>query len=647
MKKTILILILLTQAFITLNVHAQDSYNVTFKNISMKEFINFVSTFTQTNIIYNEADLKGTVSIASQYPMSESAIMEVFNSTLQSNGLIPIKENDYIRVIPEKDMANYNDMFADTGITADNFVTTIIVLKNYNAVALANTLTRVKSKFGNVEPLKGLNAILIKDYGTRIEKMRDIVSYMDSYASDFQLYSISLENTTATKMEQLILKFFNELVKNAMIGQAPVIVGDDISNVLVVACTADDFKKVQYIVSQVDRKSTAEGTLPQVYYLKYAKAEDVESVLNKILNESSTAAVPAGARATNVKNSVTFDKSTNSIVAIGDAELYANVQRLIQKLDIPRKQVYVEALILETSLDRSDSYGVEWFAGGASGDTIGFGGSTNTGNMGSVLGGLLDGSGSISSLPGGFSGGIIGDVVVYKGITIPSLSAFMTALQSDSGVNIVSNPQILTLDNEEAEVFVGENRPYLTSEKFDSNNNPIQTYDYRNVGIRLKVTPHISGEDMVTLDIEQEVNKMSPSAANSTAPITLTRTTKTKVQLYDKTIMVISGLMKDDSSTSTSGIPVLSSIPVLGWLFKSTSTTSEKTNLTVFITTHIIHENEEMNELVRRRLRGTSEFNNKVNEMIKDNMSEKSADFIPMKQEIDLLIANEAEAEAE
>ncbi|MBQ3034266.1 MAG: hypothetical protein IJD28_07780, partial [Deferribacterales bacterium] len=200
-----------------------------------------------------------------------------------------------------------------------------------------------------------------------------------------------------------------------------------------------------------------------------------------------------------------------------------------------------------------------------------------------------------------------------------------------SGIGIVSNPQILTLDNEEAEVFVGENRPYLTSEKQDSNNNPIQTFDYRDVGVKLKITPQISSSDIIVLTVEQEVKKMMESSMESASPTTLNRTTKTTVRLQNKSIMVISGLIKNDVTTGESGVPFLSKIPILGWLFKSRSYQNEQTNLTMFISATIIDTVDDAEALMKVRQESLEDFNEKADEALGGNV------FYEMQKDINML----------
>lgn len=303
-----------------------------------------------------------------------------------------------------------------------------------------------------------------------------------------------------------------------------------------------------------------------------------------------------------------FDKATNSIIVFGDPDLYVKVENLIEKLDKPREQVYVEALIIETTLESGNKFGVEWQAGGGGGSsqagTIGY--VNDNSNMVNFASPTLSGNPpNFSALAGGFNLGVLGNIISYEGVKFPTLNILANFVKSANGINILSNPQILTLDNEEAEIFVGgENRPFLTSTKYDSNNNPVQSYDYRDVGgVKLKIVPQISSNDTVTLKIEQEVKKVSSSTVDVTAPVTLTRSTKTKVKLQDGAIMVISGLLKDDSEKYNSAVPGLSRIPILGWLFKTKSGSYEKTNMMVFISTHIIRTAEDAKKITDKKNR--------------------------------------------
>jgi general secretion pathway protein D len=407
-------------------------------------------------------------------------------------------------------------------------------------------------------------------------------------------------------------KLFADMEKKSLIATDPVIVADDYANIILVASLDGDFDRINTIVAQLDTKSPGSFNAPRVFYLKNANAEDVDKVLNTLTGTIAQAGAD-GKTATKVKSSVSYDKATNSIIVFGDQELYGKIDELIKKLDVPRRQVYVEALILETTLDNGNKFGVEWqgtVGNGNTAGTIGYVGSDNN---------LMNfANGNASSLSTGFNLGVLGDVVSYEGLNFPSIGLLVNFVKTASGINILSNPQILTLDNEEAEVFVGENRPFLTSTKYDSNNNPVQSYEYNDVGVKLKIVPQISSDDSVTLKIEQEVKKVAEGSADSTSPTTLTRSTKTRIKLKNGSMVVISGLLKDDSDRSDSAIPGLSKIPVIGWLFKNRSTNYEKTNMMVFISAHIINTHEEAEKLTESKHQESMDFKKQIDEKIRN-----------------------------
>ncbi len=623
MKK--LLSILLITCVVSLNglSYAQEDYNVNFKNVPMLDFIKFVGEFTGKNMIFTEASVRGNVTIESQKEMDSKELLEVFFSVLKMNGLLPIMDGDNIQIIAERDVPLYDEEISITSNTSgERFITTVISIKNYNAQTLLPALNRLKSRTGYVEIVRGLNIIVVKDFTSRISKMVAIINKIDGEASTYKFHSIQLEYATASKVEQQIVKLYGELGKSALNTTAPVVVSDDVSNTLIIAAPDEEFAKIDYLIKSFDSSSSGQSTSPKVFYLKNAQAEDVEKVLTKLL--SSIAPTTNTAQKTAIKSNVSADAATNSIIAVGDQSLYTQLASLIEKLDIPRRQVFVEALILETSIDTGLQFGVEWFGGGANELGAAIGGLSGSGALNSLIG-LSQGNSSSTTLPSGLSLGVIGNLISFNGATFPSIGAMLTAIESSSGVNIVSNPQILTLDNEEAEVFVGENRPFVTSEKFDSNNNPIQTFDYRNVGVSLKITPLISNSDTVTLTIDTEVNKLAAAQFDATAPITLTRTTKTVAKLQNRSIMMISGMIKDDTTLSNTGIPFLSSIPIFGNLFKNKNEQSEKTNLMVFITSQIIDTVEDAQTLMKVRQDSMKQFNTEADYKLKSDFTTRDS----------------------
>lgn len=650
MKKKLFLLQFLFTVFFACSGYAQQNdYAVNFKNVPMKDFITFVSEFTGKNVIYNESDLRGNVTISSQKNMDAKEILDIFYSVMKLNGYQPITKGDSIQIVPEKDMQAFDEEIKMTGVgrNAKGYMTTVISLENYNAATILPVLNRMKSKTGYVEAVKGLNIVVVRDDASRIGKMTALLNKVDNVAAGYEFYTLPLQYSIASKIEQQITKFFNELAKNSINPTSPVIISDDISNTLIIAATKKDYERISTIIDNLDSKNMAINTEPRVFYLKNARAEDVEKVLSKLVSSLSQQAGKTGTASTtsssNSKVSISSDNATNSILAIGDKELYDNLDSLISKLDVPRRQVYVEALILETSIDKSSEFGVEWFTGAGSGSGALVGSSSNGGNLGSIISSITQGASSISGIGTGLGIGVIGNIISFQGAKFPSIGALVSAVRSSSGINIISNPQILTLNNSAAEVFVGENMPYQTSTKFDSNNNPVQTYDYRDVGVKLKVTPQISSDDMVTLAIEQEIKKVSNSAVSSTAPTTLTRTTNTTVKLKNHSIMVISGMIKDDSTTKVSGIPGLSQIPVLGWLFKRETTSTQKTNVMLFITAHIIDTLEDNQKLMEGKRATMEDFNRQGDKIFSKGSFTDTGRSIQLKNEIEGLSPEEAQ----
>ncbi len=648
MKNKLFLLPLLIILFFAYNLYAQQNdYSVNFKNVPMKDFVTFVSEFTGKNVIYNESDLKGNVTISSQKNMDAKEILDIFYSVMKLNGYQPITKGDTIQIVAEKDMQAFDEdiKVGNAGKNSAGYITTVMSLENYNAATILPILNRMKSKTGYVEAVKGLNIVVVKDDISRIDKMMALIGKVDKTAAEYKFYTLPLQYSIASKIEQQITKFFNELAKNSINSTSPVIISDDISNTLIIAATKKDYEKISTIIANLDTKNMAINTEPRVFYLKNARAEDVEKVLSKLVTSLSQQAGKTGTSTTssNSKVSISSDNATNSILAIGDKELYDNLDSLISKLDVPRRQVYVEALILETTIDKSSQFGVEWFMGGGSEAGAVVGSSANSGALGSIIGSITQGASSISGLGTGLGVGVIGNIISFQGAKFPSIGALISALRTSSGINIISNPQILTLNNSSAEVFVGENMPYQTSTKYDSNNNPIQTYDYRDVGVKLKVTPQITSDDMVTLAIEQEIKQVADSSVGSTAPTTLTRSTNTSVKLKNHSIMVISGMIRDDSSRSISGIPGLSQIPVLGWLFKRETTRVNKTNVMLFITAHIIDTLEDNDKLMESKRATMEDFNRQGDTEFRKGAFTDTGRSIQLKNEIEGLSPEEAQ----
>jgi len=605
-------LIMLMLVFAT---SAMAAVNVNFRNMEMIEFVTFVSEFTGKNFVYDEKDVKGNITIESSSEINSRDIMKIFSSALRANGLELVDRGTFTAIVRQNDI---NDIDDSEGTGDENaLITTVLTARNYDVKVLVTALARIKSKTGFVDVLKGLNGVVVRDRIERIAKIKSLMERLELKAEGFNLNIVKIEHASAESVETALKKMYADLEKKLLISSEPVIVADAYSNSLIIASEAVDLAKIKYIISQIDTETTGTHNAPKVFYLNNANAEDIQKVLDKLTGVENSSQ-EKGKKAPTTKSSVAYDKSTNSIIVFGDPDLYTKVEDLIKKLDIPRQQVYVEALILETTLESGSDFGVEWLAGAGNSSEAGTVGYLNSsGNLQNFMYGGTGGAPNQNALAGGFNLGVLGNIVNFNGLNFPTLGLLANFIKTSNGINIVSNPQLLTLDNEEAEVFVGENRPFVTDNRVDSNGNNVQSYDYRDVGVKLKIVPQISSNDTVTLQIEQEVKKVTASAGAETLPVTLTRSTKTKVKLQDGSIMVISGLLKDDSEKYNSAVPGFSRIPILGWLFKTKAGNAEKTNMMVFISTHIIRTAEQAKALTEKKQKESAEFKQDVDQRIR------------------------------
>jgi general secretion pathway protein D len=394
------------------------------------------------------------------------------------------------------------------------------------------------------------------------------------------------------------------------------VVPDSRTNSIIILASGADTESVRKLVAFMDKDVPRGESNIQVYRLQNSNAEDLAKVLNNIIKDSGSAAVAAaGAAATQkvlapvVSKNVQIvpDKATNTLVVMAEREDYKILESIIKQLDVPRPMVYIEALIMEVNATKAFNLGVEWrgvrgtgdvLGAGTAGNTaafIGSGGAGSTTNPGgyNIMDSMITAAGT-PAFPSGFSMGIISTGITIGGVTFPNIGAVIQAYKTDQEVSILSTPQIMTLDNEEAEINVGENVPYITSQQSSSTTtttslSPLNynSYEYRDVGVILNITPHINEDNFIRLKISQQVTKLT-SAATSTTPTTLKRTAKTTVVVKDNETVVIGGLVGDSTENDTYKVPLLGDIPILGWLFKTHSTSREKTNLYVFLTPHIV-----------------------------------------------------------
>jgi len=389
------------------------------------------------------------------------------------------------------------------------------------------------------------------------------------------------------------------------------------TNSLIITDSVSAIRKIEKLVSAMDVPTpTGKGKI-NVYYLKHASSEDIAKVMQALVSRlpvppAGGAAAPAGP-ATILEGAVTItaDKLTNSLIIVASPIDYETMKDVIQKLDIRRRQVYVEAAIIEMGLVKSRELGFEFQAANLnklnSGGTSVIGG-TNFGGIGPAM---VGGPAAMANF-NGLAVGAVKGTFTYKGTEFLNIGALLRALQTDADVNVLSTPNILTSDNQKAEIMVGENVPFKTGQSQNAatgGSSILTTIERKDVGISLKITPQITSEDNVRLEIYQEISNVVESAtASADGPTTSKRSASTTVVIKDHETMVIAGLIRDNVTTAEQKVPFLGDIPLLGWLFKYKNTKIEKTNLMIFITPYIIKNEQDAAEITRKQSATQEQF---------------------------------------
>jgi general secretion pathway protein D len=387
------------------------------------------------------------------------------------------------------------------------------------------------------------------------------------------------------------------------------LVADERTNSVILVASQQATVHVKKLISLMDKEVPQSGASLHVYRLQNGNAEDLVKVLMNISKDAKEPK-PTGMASVLSKNvSVVADKATNTLIITANRDEYRTIEEVIRQLDVPRPMVYIEALIMEVSVNKNFNVGVEWrglkdtgsLSGlGSNATGVGMAGFTN--GKSSIIPQVSTTTGAVT-MPAGFSLGVIGAAIQIAGVTFPNIGAVLQAYQDDSDVSILSTPQLLTLNNEEAEINVGKNVPYITRSDTSSTSPGTtygQSYEYKDVGIILKIMPTINEEQFVRLKIDQQVTKLS--GTQTSTPTTLKRTAKTTVVIKDNETVVIGGLIDDSTNVDNYQVPLLGDIPILGWLFKSRSKGREKSNLFIFITPHIVRNQDEAAAIYKKKL---------------------------------------------
>ncbi len=599
-----------------------------FVDVELATVTKFISEITGKNFIFDER-IRGKITIIAPSRLSVDEAYNLFTSVLELKGFTILPSGvDAYKIIPAAEAKQRGMQISLERKTVDeSFIARLISLKNIASEDALKFLQPLISRNGHISTFGPGNLILVVDSGLNIEKILSIVEAIDQPPEKDKSDLVFLKHSSADAVAKTLNEGFAKARTRGPPGQTTPeggrAVPDTRLNAIVLFGDKEIRESMRELVKILDVPSPeAQGRI-NVYFLENADATELTKVLEGMLKGAQpTKQAATGAQAAPVTPfeavggiAITPDKATNSLVIVASPSDYQNLIQIIRQLDKRRKQVYVEAMIAEVSIDKLLEVGAKW-RGALVVDgkpiVIGGFGNIDATTIQSIISGLaglsMGGLGRYMTIPGTFFPTITDGTTTTTttDVQVPGFAALLSMNDFKDAVNILSTPQLLTSDNKEAEIMVGENVPFITGKQTNPqlSTSVFSTVERQDVGIRLKITPQITEGDYIKLDIYQEISAVKQESAVivlNQGVTTTKRSTKTSVVVKDRETVVIGGLMQDKGEDQLTKIPLLGDIPLVGWLFRWKSVSKNKTNLLIFITPSVVKEAESLAQITKDR----------------------------------------------
>jgi len=569
-------------------------YEVNFVDTELGEFIDSVSRITGTTFIVDPR-VKGKVTVRTVDRHDADAIYDIFLAQLRAQGYAAVDlPNGSVKIVPDQ-AARLEPVPVEPagkqGDGSDSVATRVFNVRNAASEQMLGILKPlIDPRVGVITPYPAANLLVVTDWRSNLQRIDSLLRQLDQ-VSDEPLQVMPLRHASAADTAQLLTR----LLAREQGADSTQVVADPRRNALLVRGSTD---RVRALLGQLDRPSDNQrSSNTQVMYLRHANAAEVVKVLRGLSQEGAAPGEVAGEEESKERPVTTaandagirleYEEGTNAVVMVGPDSELAAYRSIVEQLDIRRAQVVVEAIIAEVSDSRAQELGVQWlFADEKFGaGIVNFG--SNGVNIANIAGAAASGDNeALGDLLSSTTGVTAGFGHIGGGFNFAML---INALKGKSGFNLLSTPTLLTLDNAEASILVGQEVPFVTGSVTQNNANPYQTIERKEVGVKLRIKPQINIDNSVRLDIVQEVSSIADSRAASDV-ITNKREIKTKVMVEDNGLVILGGLISDELSTSDQRVPFLGDIPGLGRLFRSDASKNTKQNLMVFIRPRILRD---------------------------------------------------------
>ena len=638
-------------ATISTNVKAQ-TWKINLRDADLTAFINEVADITGKNFAVDPR-VRGNVTVISNKALNKDEVYDLFLGVLNVNGVVALPSGNTVKLVPDSNAKNSGIPYdARNRAGGDQIVTRVIWLENTNPNDLIPALRPLMPQFAHLAAVAGTNALIVSDRATNIYQLQNIIRNLDGTGQN-DIEAITLQSSQAEEIIGLLETMSATGASKDFIGSRVRVIADNRTNRILIKGDPDSRKRLRHTIEMLDVPSADRLGGLKVFRLKYASAKNLAEILQGLVtgqsvssssgsnnaNKSSSinnltsnsqgqsGSSPAGVNSSinlnsgfnNSQNnagitsfngngvSIIADGTQNALVVKADPQLMREIEAAIQQLDIRRQQVLIEAAIIEVSGNDADQLGIQWALGDLSSGV----GLMSFSNVGASLASIAAGYASAGA--SGAAAAIAGDASKGNGATFgvgnfensrKAYGALIQALKTNTKSNFLSTPSIVTMDNEEAYIVVGQNVPFVTGSVSTGTSgtvNPYTTVERKDVGVTLKVVPHIGENGTVRLEVEQEVSDVQNNKGQATDLVTNKRAIKTAVLAEHGQTVVLGGLIADNTALSRQGVPGLSDIPYLGRLFRADSRSNEKRNLLVFIHPTIVGDADDVRRLSQQR----------------------------------------------
>ena len=638
-------------ATISTNVKAQ-TWKINLRDADLTAFINEVADITGKNFAVDPR-VRGNVTVISNKALNKDEVYDLFLGVLNVNGVVALPSGNTIKLVPDSNAKNSGIPYdARKRASGDQIVTRVIWLENTNPNDLIPALRPLMPQFAHLAAVAGTNALIVSDRATNIYQLQNIIRNLDGTGQN-DIEAITLQSSQAEEIIGLLETMSATGASKDFIGSRVRVIADNRTNRILIKGDPDSRKRLRHTIEMLDVPSADRLGGLKVFRLKYASAKNLAEILQGLVtgqSVSSSSGSNNANKSSSINNltsnsqgqtsnsssgvnpsislnsgfnnsqnnagitsfngngvSIIADGTQNALVVKADPQLMREIEAAIQQLDIRRQQVLIEAAIIEVSGNDADQLGIQWALGDLSSGV----GLMSFSNVGASLASIAAGYASTGA--SGAAAAIAGDASKGNGATFgvgnfensrKAYGALIQALKTNTKSNFLSTPSIVTMDNEEAYIVVGQNVPFVTGSVSTGTSgtvNPYTTVERKDVGVTLKVVPHIGENGTVRLEVEQEVSDVQNNKGQATDLVTNKRAIKTAVLAEHGQTVVLGGLIADNTALSRQGVPGLSDIPYLGRLFQANSRSNEKRNLLVFIHPTIVGDADDVRRLSQQR----------------------------------------------